>query len=459
MAKNRRLSKKINLFYNDNERCPPLSPLPRRDGDRGRVNRGFKVKHNRAGKVYLVGAGPGDIGLFTLKGKECVEKADVIIYDYLANANILAFARPETECIFVGKHGGNSIMPQEEINRLMIRKASKGNTIVRLKGGDPFIFGRGGEEAEHLSKAGIPFEVIPGVTSAISVPALAGIPLSHRKYSATIGIITGHEDTMKKKSAMVWDKLATGVDTLVILMGITNLRPIVENVKRHGRSPNTPIAVIQWGTTPEQKTVTGTLGNIVKRAKAEQIRPPAIIVIGDVVRLRPRLTTIYYASFHADIPGREVFIAATNEGICRITFGNERAFLKELKSIYKYSLILKDEEQLKPVVSELSTYFSGIPTEFTFKLNLSGTDFQKRVWKALLKIPYGKTASYKDVAVMIGAPHAVRAVGGACGRNPVPIIIPCHRVIGADGNIGGYSGGLRIKKMLLKLEGVKYNTA
>ena len=417
------------------------------------------MKHKKTGKVYLVGAGPGDIGLFTLKGKECVENADVIIYDYLANANILAFARPETECIFVGKHGGNSIMPQGEINRLMIRKASRGKIIVRLKGGDPFIFGRGGEEAEYLSKAGIPFEVIPGVTSAISVPALAGIPLTHRKYSSNIGIVTGHEDTTKKKSAMSWDKLATGVDTLVILMGITNLPSIVNNIIRNGRSINTPVAVIQWGTTPEQKTVTGTLGNIVKRAKAEQIRPPAIIVIGDVVRLRPRLTTIFYASFRADIPMAEVFVAATHEGICRITFGNERSFLKELKSSYNNSLILKDEVQLKAVVSELRNYFSGIPTEFTFKLNLSGTDFQKRVWKALLNIPYGKTASYKDVAVMIGAPHAVRAVGGACGRNPVPIIIPCHRVIGADGNIGGYSGGLRIKKMLLKLEGVKYNTA
>jgi len=416
------------------------------------------VNRKKTGKVYLVGAGPGDIGLFTLKGKECVEKADVIIYDYLANANILAFARPETECIFVGKHGGSSIMPQEEINRLMVRKAMENKIIVRLKGGDPFIFGRGGEEAEYLSKSGIPFEVIPGVTSAISVPALAGIPLTHRKYSSTIGIVTGHEDTMKKKSAMAWDKLATGVDTLVILMGITNLPSIVKNIIRHGRSINTPAAVIQWGTTSAQKTITGTLENIVKRAKAEQIRPPAIIVIGDVVRLRQQLVTIYYASFHADIPGREVFVAATNEGICRITFGNERAFLKELKSIYKDSLILKDEEQLKPVVSELSNYISGIPTEFTFKLNLSGTDFQKRVWKALLDIPYGKTASYKDVAVMIGAPHAVRAVGGACGRNPVPIIIPCHRVISSDGSIGGYSGGLRIKKALLKLETLQSTT-
>ncbi len=415
------------------------------------------MKQIKTGKVYLVGAGPGDIGLFTLKGKECVEEADVIIYDYLANANILAFARPDTECIFVGKHGGNSIMPQEEINRLMRRKAYKGNIVVRLKGGDPFIFGRGGEEAEYLSKAGIPCEIIPGVTSAISVPALAGIPLTHRKYSSNIGIITGHEDIFKKKSAMSWDKIATGMDTLVILMGITNLPLIVKNIIKHGRSINTPAAVIQWGTTPEQKTVAGTLKNIVELVNTEQIRPPAVIVIGNVVRLRQKLKTIYYASFRADIPIGTVFVAATDEGICRINFGSEKSFLKEIQSIYRDSLIVKNEQQLRPAISELRNYFSGIPSAFTLKLNLSGTDFQKRVWKILRNIPYGKTASYKEVAAMIGSPNAVRAVGGACGRNPVPIIIPCHRVISSDRGIGGYSGGLRIKKALLKLEGIEYN--
>ncbi|OGW44114.1 MAG: uroporphyrinogen-III C-methyltransferase, partial [Nitrospirae bacterium RBG_16_43_11] len=220
------LSKEINLGYND-------------EGGY------FHMKHNKPGKVYLVGAGPGDIGLFTLKGKECVERADVIIYDYLANAAILAFARPDTECIFVGKHGGSSIMPQEEINRLLTKKASEGKTIVRLKGGDPFIFGRGGEEAEHLAATGIHFEIIPGVTSAISVPAYAGIPLTHRKYSSTIGIVTGNEDAKKKKSAIAWDKIATGVDTIVILMGLRNLSSIVKNVTGNGRSPDTPAAVIQ----------------------------------------------------------------------------------------------------------------------------------------------------------------------------------------------------------------------
>src|SRR3989304_4847894 len=314
------LSKEINLGYND-------------EGGY------FHMKHNKPGKVYLVGAGPGDIGLFTLKGKECVERADVIIYDYLANAAILSFARPDTECIFVGKHGGSFIMPQEEINRLLTKKASEGKTIVRLKGGDPFIFGRGGEEAEHLAATGIPFEVIPGVTSAISVPAYAGIPLTHRKYSSSIGIVTGNEDANKKRSAIAWDKIATGVDTIVILMGLRNLSSIVKNVTGNGRSPDTPAAVIQWGTTPEQKTVTGTLRNIVMRAKAEEIKPPAIIVIGEVVKLRERYSAIFYASLKSDIPGKEVFIAATREGICRISFGTEKSFLQEIKSLYNTSPI------------------------------------------------------------------------------------------------------------------------
>ena len=428
------LSKEINLGYND-------------EGGY------FHMKHNKPGKVYLVGAGPGDIGLFTLKGKECVERADVIIYDYLANAAILAFARPDTECIFVGKHGGSFIMPQEEINRLLTKKASEGKTIVRLKGGDPFIFGRGGEEAEHLAATGIPFEVIPGVTSAISVPAYAGIPLTHRKYSSSIGIVTGNEDANKKRSAIAWDKIATGVDTIVILMGLRNLSSIVKNVTGNGRSPDTPAAVIQWGTTPEQKTVTGTLRNIVMRAKAEDIKPPAIIVIGEVVKLREKYSAIFYASLKSDILGKEVFIAATREGICRITFGTEKSFLQEIKSLYNTSLIHKNENQLEQALSELNKYFRGIPTDLTLKLDLHGSDFQKRVWKSLLNIPYGKTASYKDIAAMIGAPYAIRAVGGACGKNPVPIIVPCHRVISADGNLGGYSGGLRIKMALLKLEG------
>ncbi|MBI5755465.1 MAG: uroporphyrinogen-III C-methyltransferase [Nitrospirae bacterium] len=426
------------------------------------------MKHYKLGTVYLVGAGPGDPGLLTLKGKECVETADVIIYDYLANAEILSFTRRNAERIFVGKHGGNHIMTQKEINRIMIAKASEGKTVVRLKGGDPFIFGRGGEEAEALANAGIATEIVPGVTSAISVPAYAGIPLTHRRYSSSMAIITGHEDIKKKKSSIAWDKLATGVDTIVILMGITNLSFIVRNLVENGRSPDTPAAVIQWGTTPAQRTVTGTLKDIVKKTRTEDIRPPGIIVIGKVVRLRERLTAIYYTSLKAKVLGREVFIAATREGICRITFGGETFTSQRLTNDNEnhpspFPLPLgergrvrgiRDDGHFAKTLSELRNYFSGVPTDFTSKLDLRGTEFQKMVWKMLLKIPYGKTASYKDIAEMIGHPGAARAVGAACGKNPVPIIVPCHRVINSDGRLGGYSGGLRIKKMLLRLEGL-----
>ena len=216
----------------------------------------------------------------------------------------------------------------------------------------------------------------PGVTSAISVPAYAGIPLTHRKYSSSIGIVTGNEDANKRR-AIAWDKIATGVDTIVVLMGIRNLSSIVKNVTGNGRSPDTPAAVIQWGTTPEQKTVTGTLRNIVMRAKAEDIKPPAIIVIGEVVRLRERYSTIFYASLESDILGKEVFIAATREGICRITFGTEKSFLREIKSLYNTSPIHKDENQLEQALSELNKYFRGIPTDFTLKLDLRGSDFQR----------------------------------------------------------------------------------
>lgn len=420
------------------------------------------------GKVYLVGAGPGDIGLFTLKGKECMERADVIIYDYLSNEEILSYARPGAERIFMGKHGSGPIMSQEEINRVMVTKAREGKIVVRLKGGDPFIFGRGGEEAEFLANKGIPFEVIPGVTAGIAVPTYAGIPLTHRNYSSTIAFITGHEVPSKGKTSIAWDKIATGADTLIIFMGITTLSSIVTNLVENGRSPYTPVAVIQWGTKSIQKTITGILKNIVSKVNSAGIRPPGIIVIGEVVRLRKRLkwfektapynATICYASFRADILGRDIFIAATQKGICSISFENESTFFKKLRSTWSNSVIIRKDngKYLKQILYELDSYFRGIPTTFANKLDLRGTVFEKRVWGALLKIPYGNTASYRDIAEMIGNPKAYRAIGTACGRNPIPIIIPCHRVIGSDGSLGGYSGGIEIKKKLLKLERITY---
>lgn len=241
------------------------------------------------GKVYLVGAGPGDPGLITVKGHKLIREADVIIYDYLANDRFLDEAERETECIYVGKQGSRHAMSQDDINRLILSKAKTAHTIVRLKGGDPFIFGRGGEEAEVLAAEGIEFEIVPGITSAIAVPAYAGIPLTHRDFASSVAFITGHEDENKTTSSLQWDKLAGGPDTLVFLMGVGNLRSITERLIGFGKDPRTPAAVIQWGTLPQQRTVVGRLDTIADEAENQRISPPGIIVVGDVVMLRSRL--------------------------------------------------------------------------------------------------------------------------------------------------------------------------
>lgn len=241
------------------------------------------------GKVYLVGAGPGDPGLITVKGLECVKKADVIIYDYLANERLLDQRRPDAELIYVGKQGSRHTLPQDQINSLIVKKAKEGKVVARLKGGDPFIFGRGGEEAEDLVDNGIPFEVVPGVTSAISAPTYAGIPLTHREHTASVAFVTGHEDPNKPESKVHWDKISTGIGTLVFFMGMKNLQNIVNNLISHGRSPDTPIALIQWGTRTDQRVVTGILRDIVLKVMEAKLGPPAIIVVGEVVRLRQKL--------------------------------------------------------------------------------------------------------------------------------------------------------------------------
>jgi len=241
------------------------------------------------GKVYLVGAGPGDPGLLTLRAKECIGRADVIVYDELANRVFLDFASANAELIYAGKKAGCHALSQHEINTVIVEKAREGRCVVRLKGGDPFIFGRGGEEAQELVKAGISFDVVPGVTSAIAVPAYAGIPLTHRDFTTSVAFITGHEDPGKGESAIAWDRLAGGVGTLVFLMGVGNLPAIAKSLMDHGRAPETPVAVIQRGTVASQRTITGPLGQIAVRAEREGIRPPAIIVVGDVVKLRGEL--------------------------------------------------------------------------------------------------------------------------------------------------------------------------
>ena len=241
------------------------------------------------GKVYLVGAGPGDPALITVKGLECLMKADVVIYDRLIDDSLLEEVAPDAEKIYVGKGRGCHAMEQKEINLLVVSKARENNAVVRLKGGDPFVLGRGGEEAEVLAANQIPFEVVPGVSSAYAVPAYAGIPVTHRSLASSFTVITGHEDPGKDESRISWDKLSTGSDTLVFLMGVANLAHIVKQLVHNGRSSSTPVALISQGTSPKQRTIVGTIENIVTKAKKESFEPPAVIVVGEIVKLREQI--------------------------------------------------------------------------------------------------------------------------------------------------------------------------
>ncbi|MDR7523769.1 MAG: uroporphyrinogen-III C-methyltransferase [Armatimonadota bacterium] len=239
------------------------------------------------GKVFLVGAGPGDPGLITVRGLAVLRQADVVVYDRLVHPALLEEAPPAARRIFAGKPTGRHALPQETINAILIAHARRGRRVVRLKGGDPFVFGRGGEEAEALAGAGIPFEVVPGVTSAVAVPACAGIPLTYRGLSSSFAVVTGHEAEDKDGPAVDWAALAAAVDTLVVLMGARSLPRIARALVRHGRAPDTPVAVVRWGTTEAQTTVTGTLGEM--QDPTVELEPPVVAVIGSVVGLRERL--------------------------------------------------------------------------------------------------------------------------------------------------------------------------
>ncbi|WP_456431440.1 uroporphyrinogen-III C-methyltransferase [Nitratifractor sp.] len=235
--------------------------------------------------VYLTGAGPGDIELLTLKALRVVREADVIIYDRLANPEILKEAKEGCELVYVGKEDGKHTLPQDQINEVIYQKALQYDTVVRLKGGDPLVFGRGGEEAAFLKERRIAYEFIPGVTSAISVPAYAGIPVTHRGVAVSFRVVTGHETPNKAQSQVDWESMKSD-ETIVFLMGLHNLHNIVANLLRIGREADTPVAVISRGTTPEQRTVVGTLGTIVDRVREAALPTPALIVVGRVVELR-----------------------------------------------------------------------------------------------------------------------------------------------------------------------------
>lgn len=244
------------------------------------------------GKVYLLGAGPGDPGLFTLKGKALLEHADVVVYDALVSPPILAMINPQAEQIDAGKRRGRHSLPQDATTQLLIEKAQTHAVVVRLKGGDPFVFGRGGEEMEDLIRAGVPVEVIPGITSGIAAPAYAGIPLTHRQYSSSVTFVTGHESVDKYRPQVNWQAIAQGSETIVVYMGIHNLGHIVAELTAAGLSLQTPIALVRWGTRPDQETLFGQLETIVAQTEAAGFEAPAIVVIGKVVNLHEILSPV-----------------------------------------------------------------------------------------------------------------------------------------------------------------------
>lgn len=269
----------------------------------------------KKGKVLLVGAGPGDEKLITVRGMEAVQKADVVVYDNLAPASLLKNVKPGCEVIYAGKQSSRHTLTQKDIQKLLVKKAREGKNVVRLKGGDPFVFGRGGEEAEELLSAGIRYEVIPGITAGVACAAYAGIPVTHRDFTSGVAFFTGHEKPGKQSSSLYWDKISTGVGTLVFYMGMENLPFIAENLILHGRRPETPVALIHKGTTAGQKTVTGTLKNIVSAAKKCGMKPPVIIIVGEVVSLRKKLSWFENKSLF----GKRILVTRAREQASELT--------------------------------------------------------------------------------------------------------------------------------------------
>lgn len=261
----------------------------------------------KQGKVYLVGAGPGDIGLITVKGIEAIRRAEVILYDRLVNPKLLEFAKNDCELIYGGKLPDRHILRQEAINDILIAKALEGKIVVRLKGGDPGVFGRVGEEAEGLAENGIPFEMVPGITSGIAAPLYAGIPVTHREYGGSFAIVTAHDKSKEGKPKIDWASLAKGIDTIAFYMGVANLPYICENLVNHGKSPDTAVILVQWGTLGRQKTLEGTLSTIAQKAREAKFSNPAITLVGDVVSIRGKINWFEKKLLF----GRQILLART----------------------------------------------------------------------------------------------------------------------------------------------------
>ena len=368
--------------------------------------------------VYLVGAGPGDYRLITLKAVECLKKADVVVYDRLADDRILRWAREDAEMIYVGKASANHTMKQGDINRLLADKAKEGKTVVRLKGGDPFVFGRGGEEALLLKEENLPFEIVPGVTSAISVPAYAGIPVTHRAVATSFAVVTGHEDPTKGESSMRWDKLATATDTLVFLMGVANLPYITKQLMDNGRPADTPAAVIRWGTKPEQKTLVTTLSMAAADVEKNGIKPPAIFLVGDVVNLREELAW-FDTTERRPLFGKTVLVTRARAQASRLTEALEAmgARVIELPAI-RIDDPADGYEAVDAAISLIASYdwliftsVNGVDRFFArlFAANKDARDLTKAHFAAIGKATAARLKQYGILADVV--PQEYRAEG------------------------------------------------
>lgn len=336
-----------------------------------------QIKAVKPGKVYLVGGGPGDPGLITVRGKQLLERAEVVVYDYLASPKLLRHVPKSAERIYVGKKGNiHHAHTQEEINQILVDNSNAGKLVVRLKGGDPFIFGRGGEEIQEIVEAGIPFEVVPGVTSATAAATYAGIPITHRDHTASVAFLTGHEDPTKKKSNIDWAKLATGAGTLVVYMGIKNLPIIVDNLLKNGRPADTPVAVVRWASTPEQESVVGTLETITDVVKNAGLKAPALIIVGSVVNLRETIDWFEKRPLF----GKKIIVTRTREQASELIYELEEHGANCLEcSTIKITPIKKTPELDNALerISEfhwiLFTSLNGVKYFFE-KLHASGMD-------------------------------------------------------------------------------------
>lgn len=339
-------------------------------------------KMKKPGKVYLVGAGPGDPGLITVRGKNLLERAEVVVYDYLAGHKLLKHAPASAELIYVGKKGGvKHTFSQEEINQMLVDHALAGKVVVRLKGGDPFIFGRGGEELEKLHAAGVSFEVVPGVTSATAAATYAGIPITHRDYTASVAFLTGHEDPTKESSNIDWSKLSTGAGTLVIYMGIKNLPTIVDNLIKYGRDPQTPVAVVRWASTPQQRSVVGTLETITQVVTDAVIKPPALIIVGEVVKLRD--TIDWYEK--RPLFGKKIIVTRTREQASELVAGLEDFGANcleystiHIKPVANYDILDNELERLNEYHWILFTSLNGVKYFFDhlYSLGMDARDLK-----------------------------------------------------------------------------------